>query len=245
MSLRLDPLDRAKTYELVVRRIKEEILAGRLKPGDRLPGERQLSESLQVSRPSIREAVRVLQALEIVRSRPGTGPDSGLVISTEPARALSDLLRLHVALTSYSVADVLNVRMALEEQAVRLLASRSKEIDTGRFTELLDEMSQPGLDPHTFHQLDTDFHLELARATDNRLLADLMQALRDAVRQTMLDAFLPRPAWDSWVVELVEEHRAIFDAASRGDGDTAARLIREHIGSFYEALQSHSSAAPG
>ena len=244
MSLRLDPVDRAKTYELVVRRIKEEILAGRLRPGDRLPGERQLSESLQVSRPSIREAIRVLQALEIVRSRPGTGPDSGLVVSTEPARALSDLLRLHVALTSYSVADVLHVRMALEERAVRLLASRHDEIDASRFTDLLDQMSQPALDPRTFHQLDTEFHLELARAADNSLLADLMQALRDAVRQTMLDAFLPRPEWDSWVGELVEEHRAIFAAASRGDGDGAARLIREHIGGFYDALQSHSATDP-
>ena len=244
MNLRLDPVDRAKTYELVVRRIQEEILAGRLRPGDRLPGERQLSESLQVSRPAIREAIRVLQALEVVRNRPGAGPASGLVVSTEPAKALSDLLRMHVALTSYSVADVLRVRMALEEQAVRLLASRSEEINADRLTELLDRMSEPNLDPHAFHDLDAEFHLEIARAADNQLLADLMQALRDAVRQTMLDAYLAPPEWDSWVGELVEEHRAIFEAASRGEGDEAARLIREHIGGFYDALKSHSATTP-
>ncbi|MQA02449.1 MAG: FCD domain-containing protein [Streptosporangiales bacterium] len=226
----------------MVRRIQEEILAGRLRPGDRLPGERQLSEVLQVSRPSVREAVRVLQALEIVRSRPGTGPDSGLIVSTEPVRALSDLLRLHVALTSYSVADVLQVRMSLEDQAVRLLAA-SEDVDTTRLRELLAEMSVPGLDPDTFHQLDTDFHLELARATGNDLLADLMQALREAVRQTMLDAFLAHPDWDSWVDELVDEHRAIFAAVSDGDGETAARLIREHIGGFYAALQYGAEAS--
>lgn len=241
MNLRLDPVDRAKTYELVVRRIQEEILAGRLRPGDRLPGERQLSESLQVSRPAVREAIRVLQALEVVRTRPGVGPSSGLIVSTEPAKALSDLLRMHVALTSYSVGDVIRVRIALEEQAVKLLASRGEGTHTERLTELLDRMSEPGLAPQNFHDLDTEFHLEIARAADNQLLADLMQALRDAVRQTMLDAYLGPPEWDSWVGELVGEHRAIFEAARCGEGDEAARLIREHIGGFYDALQNHSA----
>ena len=81
-ELHLEPLVRAKTYELVVRRIKEEIFAGRLKPGDRLPGERELSQQLQVSRPSVREAVRILQAMEVVRSRPGAGAGSGMTIAT-------------------------------------------------------------------------------------------------------------------------------------------------------------------
>lgn len=236
MTLRLEPLERIKTYELVVAKIKDEIFAGRLRPGDRLPGERQLSEQLQVSRPSVREAVRILEAMEIVRSRPGTGAASGLVISTQPSRALSDLLRLHVALSSYSVSDVVQVRLALEEQSVRRLAENVEGTDTSRIRETLERMSDPDLDRSTFHDLDTEFHIELARCSDNALLADLMTALRDAVRRPMVEAFDSEHDWGTRVKGLVAEHADIFAAVTAGDADRAASLMRQHIGGFYESL---------
>lgn len=237
MTLRLEPLERAKTYELVVRRIQDEIFAGRLKPGDRLPGERQLSEQLQVSRPSVREAVRILEAMEIVRSRPGTGATSGLVVSAEPSRALSDLLRLHVALSSYSVSDVIQVRLALEEQSVRRLAEHIQDTDASRVRETLERMADPELDRATFYDLDTEFHIALARSSENSLLADLMAALRDAVRRPMAEVFDQDPDWDQRAKELVREHSTIFDAVLSGDGNRAAALMRQHIDGFYDSLQ--------
>lgn len=235
-ELRLEPLARAKTYELVVRQIKEEIFAGRLRPGDRLPGERQLSEQLQVSRPSVREAVRILQAMEVVRSRPGAGPGSGMVVATAPGRALSDLLRLHVAVSSYSMSDVVRVRMALEDRSVRRLAQRFAEVDTAEVRETLAQMASPGLDRETFHDLDTEFHLALARCADNALLADLMSALRDAVRRPMATAFGDAADWDDRVPELVREHELIFTAIAAGDPDAAAELMRAHVEGFYGSV---------
>jgi GntR family transcriptional regulator, transcriptional repressor for pyruvate dehydrogenase complex len=236
VTLRLEPLERAKTYQLVVRRIQDEIFAGRLKPGDRLPGERQLSEQLQVSRPSVREAVRILEAMEIVRSRPGTGATSGLIVSAQPSRALSDLLRLHVALSSYSVSDVIQVRLALEDQSVRRLAEHIQDADASRVRDTLEKMGDPDLDRSTFHHLDTEFHIALARCSDNSLLADLMAALRDAVRRPMAEAFDDDEQWDQRVKELVKEHEDIFEAVLSGDGDRAAVLMRQHIGGFYDSL---------
>lgn len=237
MTLQLGPLSRSKTYELVVRELKAEILAGRLRPGDRLPGERQLSEQLQVSRPSVREAVRILEALEIVRSRPGTGPESGLVISTQPSRALSDLLRLHVALSSYSMLDVMRVRMALEEQSVRRLARQAGETDLTAVEKTLEEMREAKGDREAFHSLDTQFHVELARCSNNTLLADLMAALRDAVRRPMEEAFGQDPDWAERVEELIREHEDILESVRSGDAERAARLINEHIETFYESLE--------
>lgn len=236
MDLRLEPLERSKTYELVVGRIKQEIFEGRLRPGDRLPGERQLSELLQVSRPSVREAIRILEALEIVRSRPGAGASSGLIVSTEPSRALSDLLRLHVALSSYSMSDAVQVRQALEEQSVRRLAENIDRTDISKVKDTLSRMSEPGLDRATFHDLDTEFHIELARCSENALLADLMSALRDAVRRPMVEAFDAHPDWKNRAASLVEEHREIFEAVRSGDGERAAMVMREHIGAFYGSL---------
>lgn len=236
-ELRLEPLVRAKTYELVVRQIKEEIFAGRLKPGDRLPGERQLSQLLQVSRPSVREAVRILQAMEVVRSRPGAGSGSGMIVSAAPGRALSDLLRLHVAVSSYSMSDVVRVRMALEDRSVRRLAERVAGVDTTEVQQVLERMSKPNLDRATFHDLDTEFHLALARCSDDALLADLMSALRDAVRRPMTRAFDDDTHWEERVPELVREHERIFAAVSAGDPDGAAALMRAHVEGFYDSLE--------
>lgn len=238
MDLQLEPLDRAKTYELVVRKIHGEIFAGRLRPGDRLPGERQLSELLNVSRPSVREAIRILQAMGIVRSRPGVGAGSGLVVSTEASKALSELLRLHVALSSYSIVDVLYVRAALEEQAVRTLAERIEETDTSRLRQILERMSEPELDPATFHDLDTDFHVELARASNNTFLADLMGAMRDAVFRTMADIFeSDLVSWPERLKQLVDEHQQIFAAVSAGEPDRAVEVMRSHIDGLREWLR--------
>ena len=233
MSLQLGPLKRAKTYELVVRQIKDEIFAGRLRPGDRLPGERQLSELLQVSRPSVREAIRILEALEIVRSRPGNGAESGLVVSTEPSRALTDLLGIHVALASYSVPEVLTVRMALEVQSVRSIAGNIATTDVSEISDTLERMADPELDRTVFLDLDTEFHVGLARASNNTLLADLMAALREAVRKPMAEAFDSDAEWPDRANTLREEHAAIFEAVSRGDADAAEAHVRHHIEDFY------------
>ncbi|MGH3384769.1 MAG: FadR/GntR family transcriptional regulator [Nocardioidaceae bacterium] len=234
MSIRLVPLERAKTYELVVRRLKAEIFAGRLRPGDRLPGERQLSEQLQVSRPSVREAMRILQAMEIVRSGPGS--TSELVVSAQPSRALADLLGIHVALSSYTVAEVMSVRMALEEQSVRRLAERVDDADLATVADTLKRMSEPGLDRGTFHDLDTEFHVALARGSDNSLLADLMAALRESVRRPMDEAFADDREWPNRQEALVTEHVEIFEAVRAGDVDLAAALMRRHIEGFYDSL---------
>lgn len=233
MKLQLGPLQRAKTYELVVRQIKEEIFAGRLRPGDRLPGERQLSELLKVSRPSVREAIRILEAMEIVRSRPGNSTDSGLVVSTEPSRALSDLLGIHVALSSYSVDEVVRVRTGLEVQSVRRTAERVDETDMGSLRETLQHMVDPGLDRAAFLDLDTEFHLGLARCSNNTLLVDLMAALREAVRRPMVQAFDDDMAWPERAKMLVREHTEIFDAICAGNPDDAEALMRHHIEHFY------------
>ena len=237
MNMELAPLERAKTYELVVRQIKAEIFAGRLRPGDRLPGERQLSEQLQVSRPSVREAVRILQAMEIVRTRPGTGASSGLIVSAQPSRALTDLLGIHVALSSYSVAEVMSVRMALEEQSVRRLAEQVEQADLSKVKATLNRMSDPELERRDFHDLDTNFHVELARGSDNALLADLMMALRESVRRPMDEAFADDEQWPARQQALVREHAEILEAVRVGEPGPAASLMRQHIEGFYESLQ--------
>lgn len=238
MTLRLEPLDRVKTYELVVRQIKDEIFAGRLRPGDRLPGERQLSELLNVSRPSVREAVRILQAMEILRSHPGTGSNSGLIVSTRPSHALTDLLGLHVALSSYSVAEIMDVRLALECQVVRQVAEHPDQLPE-ELPKILAKMADPDLDRLEFHDLDAEFHVALAQAASNQFLADLMSAMREAVRRPMNAAFAGHDDWAELQQTLAREHQEIYDAVTSGDADLAERLIRQHIEHVYQTVSDN------
>lgn len=233
------PLERAKTYELVVRQIKSEIFAGRLRPGDHLPGERQLSELLGVSRPSVREAIRILQSLEVVQSRPGTGANSGLVVATQPSKALEDLLELHVALASYSTSDVVGVRLILECQVARELIKQGDKLHDAE--EILHQLSHPNLSKNDFQALDSEFHLTLARRTGNDFLADLMVAIRESVRRVMDTVFEADGVWPEQRERYVQEHVNILTAIQNRDESRAIDLIQDHIGGFLKNLPKLNS----
>ena len=184
-----EPVTRSRTYELVLTRIEQLILDGRLRVGDRLPPERELSEMLGVSRAAIREALRVLEAQGALRPRVGTGPESGNVITAMPGAGLTQFLRLHIALAHFSLDDVVEARAVLERSSARLAAERAEPEDLARMREQLDRMDVVGLPRETFNDCDTDFHVAIAEAAGNRMVADLTVSVRNAVRQTLLTVF--------------------------------------------------------
>ena len=115
---------RVKNYELVLHRVEADLAAGRLRIGGRLPGERVLAEQLGISRPSVREAVRVLEAMGVVRTATGSGPEAGAVIVAEPVSPLTAVLRLHLATNHLPMGDVVQTRLLLESWAAREAAER-------------------------------------------------------------------------------------------------------------------------
>lgn len=225
---------RVRTYEHVLAQIAERILDGRLNVGDRLPSERDLVTALGVSRSSVREALRILEAMGIVEAHVGSGRDSGSRVSGRPTEALSNLLRLHMALSHFQLADLVEVRIQLERSAAARASAEAHSDDISRLNALIDQMMQPDIEHGTFHELDGEFHVTIARASHNALAADLMQALRDAVRAHMEVAFSRVDDWDGMVKTLSDEHRQIAAAIAAGDGDLAAELVANHIAQFYE-----------
>lgn len=225
-----------RTHRRVLAVIEQRILDGSLRAGDRLPGERELAELLGVSRNSVREALRALESMDLVVREPGRGLGSGCTITSGPSRAFGSLLRLHLALAHFSLADLVDVRVQLEVQAVRRAAERGPGLadQTERIAELLAEMGDVGLSPSEFNQLDTRFHIALSNASGNPLLIALMQALRDGVQQEMVAASERLADWPPVAARLRREHRAIADAVRDGDGDTAASLMAAHIHGFYD-----------
>ena len=225
---------RVRTYEHVLAQIAERILDGRLNVGDRLPSERDLVTALGVSRSSVREALRILEAMGIIEAHVGSGRDAGSRISGRATEALSNLLRLHMALSHFQLADLIEVRIQLERSAAARASVEAHADDISRLNDLIDQMMVPDIEHGTFHQLDSEFHVTIARASHNALSADLMQALRDAVRAHMEVAFSRVDDWDAMVATLSGEHRQIAAAIADGDGDLAADLVANHIAHFYE-----------
>src|SRR6478736_10141939 len=120
------PVQRVPTYELVLRRIEEQLINRTLRPGDRLPPERELATVLGASRPAVREALRVLQAQGVVKSAVGTGADSGTIVMSAPSGALTRLLKVHLAVASFPLSDVVQARVMLERfSAIGAAANRS------------------------------------------------------------------------------------------------------------------------
>ena len=106
-----------RTHQLVLQWIENQLSSRELTLGGRLPAERMLAEQLQVSRTSVREAIRILEAMGVVRAGVGSGPDAGTVVIADPTTALSSALRLHVATSHLPVADVVQTRVLLESWA--------------------------------------------------------------------------------------------------------------------------------
>jgi len=226
------PVTRSLTYQLVVEAVEEQILTGSLKVGDHLPPERELAALLGASRPAVREGLRMLEAQGVLRTV-GAGPGSATVITALPSEALTRLLRLHLALSSFRTTDVVEARVMLERRSAELAAQNASPAEHDRMRAVLDRMDDPTLSMEEFNELDTDFHVSIADASDNQLVADMTRAIRGAVRDALLEAFRARDDWASTAARLRVEHRAVYDAVVAGDPAQAADAVERHIRGFW------------
>ncbi|MFC0623879.1 FadR/GntR family transcriptional regulator [Kribbella deserti] len=227
-----------KNYELVLSHVEADLAAGRLRLGGRLPGERALAEQLGISRPSVREAIRVLEALGVVRTAVGSGPDAGAVIVAEPSSPMTSLLRLHLATNHLPIRDIVQTRVLLESWAAREAATRTDvEPELQAAEALLDTMDDPSIPPEDFHLLDAEFHVALSGLAGNVLIAAVMSSLRSAIHGYVLAAVPNLPDWDATAIGLRAEHRAIIAAIRAGDPTRAATEVTSHIEGFYRAAR--------
>ncbi|MBW4718045.1 FadR/GntR family transcriptional regulator [Saccharothrix obliqua] len=227
-------------YAAVLRHVEEELSAGRLAVGRQLPAERRLAEDLGVSRATVREGIRVLQALGVVRSGVGSGPDAGTTVVADPAGGIGAALRLHLATRRLSPEDLVGTRVMIESHSARAAARRPDSPELERAARLLDRMDDPALDADAFHQLDADFHVALTAAAGNTVNTAVMAALRDAIHATVVSAVAALPDWNRTVTRLRREHRAILRAVRAGDGDLAVARVTRHVEGFYREWARHA-----
>jgi DNA-binding FadR family transcriptional regulator len=207
----------------VAEQIQSLILQNKLQVGDRLPAERELTEHFQVSRTVIREAIRILEAKGLLESLGGNGT---FVRGINP-KDVADSLGMYISTVGDAIThnDLMEVRYLFEIQIAKLAAERISPAGIQRLEEFLEGMCNTINDVDKFAQYDLEFHLELARATNNRLMEVLLDPLVDGLyEERRLASMLPGIA-----EEAIGLHSAILEKVKARDVDGAAQMMQQHL----------------
>ena len=223
-----------KAHRIALDHLEQLILSGTFPVGARLPSERELAQELRVSRGAVREAIRVLQAQGILESLPGPGRSTRTIAGH--TEALGKLLRLHLAVTSTSAADLTETRRALERSTASLAAQHRDAAALRRMEDLVDQMDNQR-DLTKFNLLDTHFHVEIAQAARHSFIGDLACAIRLALKDPIHRASVAMPDWQVLRTTLCQQHRGIFESIADSEPERAADLMDEHIRSAYAILR--------
>ncbi|MFE1644319.1 FadR/GntR family transcriptional regulator [Microbacterium sp. P01] len=221
-----------RAWERVLRHVESSLLDGTLTPGDHLPPERELAASLGVGRSSVREALRVLEVLGLIRTGTGSGPTSGAIIVAAPQGGMAALLRLQVAANGFPLEDVMRTRLVLEEAVVTQLAGHDDR-STAAASTIATAMEEPTLTAAEFLALDAQLHQSLAEASGNVVIAAMMAGLRTSIESYVQAGAARIPEWEPVAARLRGEHRALLDAIDDGHVTLARTLIHDHITGYY------------
>ncbi|MDQ0427439.1 DNA-binding FadR family transcriptional regulator [Planomicrobium stackebrandtii] len=215
-----------RTYELIVEQINMLCLEQNLQPGDRLPSERDLASLFGVSRTSVREALKRLESKNILEIRQGGG--SFLAVSKRDT--LGNELRTHIDETHAQLIDeMLELRRAFEVEAASLAAKRATSENLEAIKHVLTQMAEATDDPELGVQADLDFHLQVAYATKNQLLIDLMETLANRMEENIRATRRQRFTDSSRHLDTLKEHEEIYLAIAGGNSDLARQLMDKHI----------------
>jgi DNA-binding FadR family transcriptional regulator len=237
------PEQPARAWRLVLEHVERDLLDGRIGPGDRLASERDLAADLGVGRSSVREALRVLEVMGLIRTSTGSGPQSGAIVIATPTGGMSTLLRLQVAAQGFPLADVVQTRLLLEDAVASALAGQDAPDLVGAHR-VLEAMDAHALTPAEFLALDAQLHLALAESSGNSVVAAIMAGLRTAIESYVQQGAAAIDDWGAMADVLRAEHRAIIDAIEAGDATTARSLVRAHITGYYTAAGLTRSTRP-
>jgi GntR family transcriptional regulator, transcriptional repressor for pyruvate dehydrogenase complex len=221
----IQPIKTSRAFEEILGQLEGALLSGQLAAGGRLPAERDFAAALGVSRTSVREALRVLEALGLVDVSRGR---TGAVLRSEPGNAFVDILRLHVAFDHYSWESIVEVRAILEAWAFSDAARRPDERLLGELSDLLEKMSEPNVEPASFLDLDVAFHSAVVAASGNQLVAGILTGCSTLIRKGMFEGITAH-AWPDTAQLLIDDHRELYEAVQSAEPVRASEVVREHI----------------
>jgi len=228
VAIEFTPVKTKRLYEEIVDQIKQLITGGELKPGDKLLSERELADKLQVSRVSVREAIRALEMLGFIEIRQGEGTFVRDVAADDVIRPLA----MFLAVERGSLLDMFEVRRIFETATAGLAAERASDDEVAQIGLLLEKMKdriEHG-DSERGEEYDAAYHYAVAEATHNSLLIKLLRTVHEewsravsaGSQQLLLDRANNAP-------KIIEQHARVYEAIRAHDPATASQAMLEHV----------------
>lgn len=225
---RLKPVSRVTVGEQVALQLAGMIRDGRWQPGDKLPAENQLCTALNVGRSTLREALKSLAFIGMVRMRPG----DGTYVEQTPPGLLERILARGLLKTEKDLADVCEARMVVETELAALAAERAEPADLDALRENLRQ-SEASLQNQTppFIELDLEFHLAVASAAKNNVLRHLLSDIRGV----LIEWIRKSQELPGLRENALAQHKRIFESIAGRNPAKAREAIQEHLRTFQRA----------
>lgn len=218
------PIKNTKVYEQVIDQIKEMINEGTLKKGDKLPSERDLVEQLQISRTSIREALRSLEVIGLIECRQGEGN----FIKESFENNLFEPLSIIYMLEGSKQQEIWELRMIIEVEAAGLAAKRITDEQLEELKEIMQNFNSSE-DENINAEIDKQFHYKIAEYSGNALIFNMLRSV-----STLLDHFI-KDARRLILVQqenreiLYSQHYEVYLSMAKHSSADARKAMREHL----------------
>jgi len=223
----IEPIRRSRLYQDIVTQIESLLDRGELRPGDQLPPERALAEQFQVSRASVREALRWLELLGVVETRAGGGTFVRRTAPEDLARPLSNLI-----VRGHTLPDVIEVRGLIEPAIAAAAAKRITAAEIAELRTILEQQDRKVGAGEPYAEEDTRFHELIGHAARNELLTTMLGVIWDVLRSS-------REQWlqtNQRAHSSIDAHRRILSALEAHDADAARLSAAEHIHAVGEGI---------
>jgi DNA-binding FadR family transcriptional regulator len=221
-----------RLYERIVEQIESALVKGELKPGQRLPSERELVAQFGASRSTVREALRVLESKGVVRSRPGD-PNGPELLPFSPNELTREMTRL-AQVEHLSLAELISFRMILDGSANLLAARLRSAEELAAIEETITVMGTAIEESYErFSEADVAFHDAVAQASRNGLIQVCNQVVRGVVLSLISDKIQRSPSSKMLMRRSLRHHEEVLEAIRAGDGPAAAAISRRNLYDYY------------
>lgn len=221
ISMDIKPVSKKSIYEDIVRQIRSMIDSGKLRPGDRLPPEREMAAMFRVSRNTVREAIRALAEKDLVESRQGSGT---FVRDAGPDQLVETLARA-IQCGKTRLQDIFQARMLIEPEISRLAAENATDDDVFKLRQVIREQKQAILSGQSAQKHDNSFHELIAAASGNSVLLELVTGMHGILYQTRTGELQFAARQDASLAA----HARIVEAIASGNGQEAADAMKSHL----------------
>jgi GntR family transcriptional repressor for pyruvate dehydrogenase complex len=215
-------IKRSRLSDEVANQIKNLIGEGELKPGDRLPPERELIKQFGVSRPSLREALNSLVATGFLEVRQA----KRTFVRSVAADRMEDPLSFLIKTDTQKIFDLIEVRKAMEAWGASQAAQRATDEDIKRLESIIEEMGKAIEEGREWEKEDAEFHLAIAQATHNMVQIHIMSTLYDLLRESVAKIFTDKTK----MRKLFQQHSRIVNAIKNRSPEKARERTLEHLG---------------